>query len=227
MSPTQSIYLYLCAGIVAFTCVAYELLLGSYATFLMGASVFQYSLVISLMMLSMGIGAFIAKPLSKNHFETFLAVETILSWSAILAVPLMYLSFSLNLAPSKVLIFFVLILGSGIGMEIPLLSELTQSQQSLTKILFFDYLGGFLGGILFPIMLFPHFGFFQIAAGLGLLNGLIGLSFFWSFREKMTRKRIFWAVLTGLTGLACLTEMIFAEKIRTVMESYFFAISQN
>jgi predicted membrane-bound spermidine synthase len=112
-------------------------------------------------------------------------------------------------------------------MEIPLLSGLTQSQQSLTKILFFDYLGGFLGGILFPIVLFPYFGFFQIAAGLGLLNGLIGLSFFWSFKNNITRNRIFWGIITGLTGLACLTEMIFAEKLRTAMESYFFTISQN
>jgi spermidine synthase len=227
MSPKQSFYLYLCAGIVAFTCVAYELLLGSYATFLMGASVFQYSLVISLMMLSMGIGAFLAKPLSKNHFETFLAVETLLSWSAILAVPLMYFSFSLNFAPTKVLIFFVLIMGSGIGMEIPLLSGLNPSQQSLTQILFFDYLGGFLGGILFPIILFPYFGFFQIAAGLGLLNGIIGLSFFWSFRHNLNRRRTLWGILTGITVIACLTETIFAEKLRIEMESYFFSISKN
>ena len=68
MTSNQSLYLYFCAGLVAFTCVAYELLLGSYATFLMGASIFQYSLVISLMMLNMGIGAFVTKRLEKNCY---------------------------------------------------------------------------------------------------------------------------------------------------------------
>ena len=224
MTHTRSAYLYFCASAVAFTCVAYELLLGSYATFLMGASVLQYSLVISLMMLSMGIGALIAKALSKNSFSSFLSVELLLCWCAILAVPLMYLSFCLNFAPKLTLILFVSLLGLGIGMEVPLLSQMNSNHKTLTRILFSDYSGGFLGGIAFPVILFPYFGFFTIGAMLGLVNAVVSASFFLLFKEKIGGSRILWVVLITTTLLACSTEMIFAEKLRTWMEFRFFAI---
>lgn len=227
MTSNQSLYLYFCAGLVAFTCVAYELLLGSYATFLMGASIFQYSLVISLMMLNMGIGAFVTKRLEKNCFQAFFLVEILLSWCAISAVPLMYLSFALNFAPSKVLIFFVSLLGLGIGMEIPLLSHMNPSPKSLSQILFSDYLGGFLGGLAFPILLFPWLGFFQIGALLGLINALIALSFLILFRQPLKRSLTLWYFLIGTTLVFCLTEVLFAETIRIAMESYLFGIDKR
>ncbi len=227
MTQIESLYLYFCAGLVAFTCVAYELLLGSYATFLMGASILQYSLVISLMMLSMGIGALLTRSLSKNSFAYFLAVETYLCWCAISAVPLMYISFSLNFAPEKILILFVFLLGLGIGMEIPLLSQMNSSHNSLTKILFSDYIGGFVGGLAFPIILFPYLGFFQIGALLGLINGLISLTFLWIFHRKIGKNIYAWALVISLTVVICLIELSFAEKLRLEMEKYYFAISTN
>lgn len=227
MDRWKYFYLYSCAVLVAFICVAYELLLASYATFLMGASIFQYSLVISLMMFSMGLGALIAKPISKNNFETFLAVELILAWCAIIAVPLMYLSFCLNFAPTKTLIFFVFILGLGIGMEVPLLSEIARTGNSLSYILFSDYLGGFIGGIVFPILLFPHFGFFQVGSFLGLLSGLISVSFVLVFGSQINSRKPVWFFLALMTLTFCLTELFYAEQIRTLMEKHFFGISPN
>jgi len=220
-------FVYLCAGSVAFTCVAYELLLGSYATFLMGASILQYSLVISLMMLSMGVGALLSKLFSQNSFSSFLGVEVFLCWCALLAVPLMYLSFALNFAPRAVLILFVSCLGLGIGMEIPLLSQINSDHKTLTKILFSDYAGGFLGGLAFPIVLFPYFGFFRIGAMLGLINAVIGLSFYFFFRHQLTRNKTMWAIIVGITLIACGGEFVFAEQLRVGMESYFFNISHK
>ncbi len=224
MTQTRSAYLYFCASAVAFTCVAYELLLGSYATFLMGASVLQYSLVISLMMLSMGIGALLTKAISNNSFSSFLSIELLLCWCALLAVPLMYLSFCLNFAPKLTLILFVSLLGLGIGMEIPLLSQINSSHKTLTKILFSDYSGGFFGGIAFPIILFPYFGFFRIGAMLGLINALMSASFFVLFKEKISGSKMIWGVLIASTVIACFTELLFAERLRTWMEFRFFAI---
>lgn len=227
MTQPESVFLYICASAVAFTCVAYELLLGSYATFLMGASVLQYSLVISLMMLSMGVGALIAKPLSKNCFSAFLGVELLLCWCALLAVPLMYLSFCLNFAPRITLILFVFSLGLGIGMEIPLLSQIKPNHRTLTKILFSDYSGGFLGGLAFPLLLFPYFGFFRIGAILGLINAIVSLVFFGVYRREIKGSRWIWILLVSLTLIACSLETVFAEKIRRSMEYRFFGIGSK
>lgn len=222
MSSPKLYFLYFCAGVVAFSCVAYELLLGSYATFLMGASIFQYSLVISLMMFSMGLGALVTKKFTGNSYLYFLYVELILAWVALLAVPTMYIVFSNNFAPSLVLIFFVLLIGIGIGMEIPLISEIIQSPAKLPTILFYDYLGGFLGGIAFPLLLFPKLGFFPIGSLLALINACVGLSFFCFFHRHFTKGKRWLALLTGLTIVTCGFELLLAENLRRFLENFYF-----
>ena len=222
MSSLKLYFLCFCAGIVAFSCVAYELLLGSYATFLMGASIFQYSLVISLMMFSMGLGALASRKFTGNSYLFFLSVELILAWVALLAVPMMYVVFSNNFAPSLILIFFVLLIGTGIGMEIPLISEIVQSPAKLPTILFYDYLVGFLGGIAFPLLLFPKLGFFPIGALLALINACVGLSFFCFFHRQFTKGKRWLGLLTGLTIVACGLELILAEHLKRFLEKSYF-----
>jgi spermidine synthase len=225
LTQTQSLYLYGCAGWVAWTCVAYELLLGSYATFLMGASLFQYSLVISLMMLSMGLGSLISKPLAKECFTAFYVIENLLAVCAVTAVPILYLSFALNFSPSSILVVFVSFIGLAIGLEIPLLNEMSASNSALARILFFDYIGGFVGGLAFPIILLPTLGYFRLGAFLGLMNSLIAVSFLYCFREKIKGGK----TRLALTSLAILTLSVlgffFAEQLRQRMEFKFFQIS--
>ncbi|MFM8313167.1 MAG: hypothetical protein ACKOA8_02670 [Deltaproteobacteria bacterium] len=227
MTLTKNFFLYGCATVVAFSCIAYELLLGSYATFLMGASIFQYSLVISLMMLSMGLGALFSQRIRLNHYLTFLWVEMALAWVALLAVPLMYISFSLNWATTPVVILFVVLLGGGIGMEIPLLSQMADSKESLPAILFSDYLGGFFGGLAFPLLLFPHLGFFSIGALLAVFNSWVSVSFLLVFAKKLTVGKRWITFLTLLTLIVCLVELKFAEDMRLALESYYFGLNRN
>ncbi len=212
VNAAQHRWVFVLAFIASFSAIAYELILASYATFLFGATIFQYSLVISLMMASMGMGSYLSKYLN-NRLENFIALELTLSFVAILAIPLLYSTFALEMHPKWVLLFFVFCVGVLIGLEIPLLNKYL-SGLSLNQILFSDYLGGFIGGILYPVWLLPQFGFFRTAAILGLLNASAALICAIQIKNKVSMCAVF--VLLNLVYLS------FSEHLRISLENYFF-----
>lgn len=214
--------LYLAASIAAFCGIAYELLLASYATFLLGASIFQYSLVISLMMASMGLGSLITNKFETIPLKTLLVIEMTLACLAAIALPILYLTFSQNWFAYPILIAFVVLIGGGLGMEIPLLNQISGTLEGLPRILFFDYLGGFVGGMLFPILLVPKLGFFQIAAMLSFLNIFTGMLLLISHREKV--RFLFWLIPCVVVMAVSIADIIFADSIRVYMEKTLFNI---
>jgi len=217
--------LYAAAGIAAFSAIAYELLLASYATFLMGASVIQYSLVLSVMMASMGGGALLAEKLKNHPIEYLVGVEIALSWIAIATIPLLYFSFAQDLSPRLLMIGFVIAIGSAIGMEIPLINQIHPTESGLNRILFFDYLGGFLGGLIFPLWLQPKLGFFRVAGILAITNALIAACLFVAYHERLPYRRKFWIVAISLAVLLSFTFCLASESLRIYMERTLFRIS--
>lgn len=210
------------AGAAAFSSVAYELLLASYATFLLGASVFQYSLVFSLMMASMGVGALLAGRFRRQASEAILAIEVGLALCACAAVPVLYTLFALGGPAQWALIGFVAAMGFGLGMEVPLLNQLERDNRWLNDILFYDYVGGFIGGLLFPLWLLPALGFFRLAALLGCLNGVLAFGFVLALKP---RRRLFWITNAGLTLATALVCLLLAEATRAWMEKTYFGIA--
>lgn len=217
---TPRTFLYLAAGLAAFSAVAYELLLASYATFLMGASIFQYSLVISLMMASMGLGAYVTKYVSRSSGDVFFIIELLLCWIAVVALPLLYYIFAKQWYPQIFILTFVVLIGGFVGMEIPLLNGIFPSTKELSRILFFDYVGGFLGGMAFPLLLLPSLGFFRVSALLATMNAAIALYFLMSF--QLRRKS--WAILAVVSVIVGATYFAQSENIRLAMESSLFQI---
>ncbi len=209
------------AGAAAFSSVAYELLLASYATFLLGASVFQYSLVFSLMMASMGVGALCAGRFRHRAREAILTIEVGLALCACAAVPLLYTFFALGGPAQWALIVFVAAIGFGLGMEVPLLNQLERDNRWLNDILFYDYVGGFVGGLLFPLWLLPQLGFFRLAAVLGCLNAAIAFGFVLALRPP---RRAFWLACAGFALKTAIGSLLFAESIRAWMEQTYFGI---
>ena len=225
MSPRlENFSTYLIALLVAYSCVAYELLLASYASFMMGASIFQYSLVISLMMLSMGLGALTTHRIKSRIFETFLSVEILLALLASIAIPILYFVFCQDFYAKPILLAFVLLLGLGIGMEIPLLNSINSSDFRLSRILFFDYLGGFLGGITFPIFLLPTWGFFRVGALLGVINAFVALIFYTTFSNRFKTQGKYWRYALAFLFILTLLSTVIAEHLRTWMEYKFAKI---
>lgn len=216
--------LYIAAGISAFSGIAYELLLATYATFLMGASIFQYSLVLSLMMASMGVGSLLADRAGKNAVAAFLATEAVITIVAVIALPILYFSYAKGLYPSFLLCGFVVLMGGAIGMEIPLLNRIPGAEDRLPRLLFFDYLGGFLGGMVFPLILVPRMSLFQIAGVLAVINALVAFVFSAGYRKSTGPAATAWLAFGLGLVLVSLAFCYYAEPIRIAMEQSLFGI---
>src|SRR5258706_9075436 len=61
--------------IIATCGLIYELIIGTLSSYLLGDSIFQFSLTIGVFLSAMGLGSFLSRAVTRNLLETFLAVE--------------------------------------------------------------------------------------------------------------------------------------------------------
>lgn len=158
--------------------IIYELLISSISSYLQGDSVLQFSITIGLYMSAMGIGSYISKYIKNKLFDKFIFIEMSIG---ILGGFSSLILFLVNIYTDiYILIMYILIILIGIfvGLEIPILTRIIENNESnvrknLANIFTFDYIGGLVGSILFPILLFPELGFITTAFLVGTLNILV------------------------------------------------------
>src|SRR4029077_4395629 len=77
----------------------------------------------------------------------------------------------------------VLVVGTLVGLEIPLLMRLVRDryrfQEAVAQVVCFDYLGALFASVLFPLVLVPKLGLIRSALFFGVINALVAL---WSTR---------------------------------------------
>ncbi|GAA4224261.1 polyamine aminopropyltransferase [Actinomadura meridiana] len=181
-----------------FTCAAcglvYELALVALGSYLVGNSVTQASIVLSVMVFAMGIGSLLAKPLQSRAVVAFAVVEGVLALVGGLSVLALYAAFAwLNLyVPALVVVSFAV--GALIGAEIPLLMTLLQrirrqdAGSAVADLFAADYVGALIGGLAFPFLLLPAFGHIKGALLVGVVNAVAGVAVvLWLFRREIGR----------------------------------------
>ncbi|MFG2005823.1 polyamine aminopropyltransferase [Spirillospora sp. NPDC048911] len=181
-----------------FTCAAcglvYELALVALGSYLVGNSVTQASIVLSVMVFAMGVGSLAAKPLQGRPVVAFAIVEGALALLGGLSVLALYAAFAwLNLyVPALVVVAFLV--GALIGAEIPLLMTLLQrirrqdAGSAVADLFAADYVGALIGGLAFPFVLLPIFGHIKGALLVGVINAVAGIAVvLWLFRRQIGR----------------------------------------
>jgi spermidine synthase len=187
--------------IVAYCSIVYEFALAQSLSSILGNSVLRYNLTIGLYVFSLGIGALVYKKffsnrLSKKFIQIELSLSVVGGFSPILMLLLdKYLQ---NTSYFLLLILshsFIVIIGVLSGFELPVLMDLSEEIKSKTSnhILSIDYLGTFIGIILFPFVLMPKFGIFQLTFLTALLNALVCM--YTAFKQRHTPYIIMSAVL--------------------------------
>lgn len=166
----------------AFVCAAcglvYELALITLGSYLIGNSVVQASLVLSVFVFSMGVGALASKGFRRQPVLAFAAVEAALALLGGLSVLVLYAAFAwLDLyQPALLAVSFVL--GALVGAEIPLLMTMIQSVRpqdagaAVADLSAADYVGALVGGLAFPFLLLPRLGQLQGPLLIGALNAV-------------------------------------------------------
>jgi len=200
------------SGIVAEYCFA------TLSTYFIGDSVKQWSIVISLMLFSMGLGSRITKSFDGNVFKLFIFTEFSLSLLvSFSAVTTYYLATQLEYV--SIYIYTMAILtGMLIGMELPLAMRLNNDFQSLklnvANILEKDYYGSLIGGLFFVFIGLPYLGLTHTPFILGFINLFVAILLLIFFKNKLNRKEknILFSIAGGLI-IVLITGNIFAEKI--------------
>lgn len=201
--------------VTVFVCAAcglvYELELLALASYLIGDSVTQASVVLSLMVFAMGVGSLLAKRLRCRAAVGFGLLELGLALVGGCSAMVLYASFAWFGESRTVLVAFSLAIGVLIGAEIPLLMSLIQrisrrdAEGTVADLFAADYVGALVGGLAFPFLLLPWLG--QLTSGLltGAVNAVVGGSLvLWLFRRDLTPRSRGWLLVANVTVLAVL-----------------------
>ena len=171
----------------------YELVAGALASYLLGDSVTQFSTVIGTYLFAMGVGSWLSRYIVRGVVARFVAIELLVGVIGGSSSLLLFLAFAYTDAFRPVLYALVLVIGTLVGLEIPLLMRILRERFSfkdvVANVLTFDYIGALGASLLFPLVLVPRLGLVRSAMAFGLLNVLVGL---WSthlFRDLLPRRR--------------------------------------
>jgi len=208
-----------CAFVCAACGLVYELELVALASYLIGDSVTQASVVLSVMVFAMGIGSLAAKRLRCRAAAGFGAVEAALALVGGCSAMALYAVFAWTgdwgglwaHAPRVLLVTFSLAIGLLIGAEVPLLMELIQRIRrqdaggAVADLFAADYVGALVGGLAFPFLLLPWLGQLTGALLTGTVNALVGGALVLGlFRRDLTRRGRWLLVVANVTVIGLL-----------------------
>lgn len=200
--------------LAAFVCAAcglvYELELVALGNYLIGDSVTQTSVVLSVMVFAMGIGSLLAKHFTRRPATAFALVECALALVGGLSVLTLYACWAWLGGYRAAIIALTGVIGVLIGAEIPLLMTLIQrirreaAGRAVADLFAADYVGALVGGLAFPFLILPVFGQATGALVTGAVNAVAGAAVvLWLFRDEPA-PRVRTLLWTGC-GLVLLT----------------------
>ncbi|MGW7449834.1 polyamine aminopropyltransferase [Streptomyces sp. NPDC054787] len=206
-----------------FVCAAcglvYELELLALGTYLIGDSVTQASVVLSVMVFAMGVGSLLAKRLRHRPAFGFGAIEAGLALLGGLSAMALYASFAWLGESRPALVAFSFAIGVLIGAEIPLLMALIQRIRrqdaggAVADLFAADYVGALVGGLAFPFLLLPMLGQLTGAVFTGTVNVIVGGGLvLWLFRRDLSRRCRWLLIAANVAVLAVLASAtLFAD----------------
>ena len=178
--------LFLNVLIVATCGLIYELLAGTLASYVLGDSVTQFSLIIGIYLFSMGVGSWLSRFIETELERRFIDVEIAVAVIGGASAPLLFLTFA-HLSYFQVVLYgVVFVIGTLVGLEIPLLMRILKDnldfKELVARVLAFDYIGALAASLLFPIFLVPKLGLVRTSLLFGILNAAVGLWGTWLLR---------------------------------------------
>ena len=102
----------------------------------------------------------------------------------------------------------IILIGIFVGLEIPILTRIIENNESnvrknLANIFTFDYIGGLIGSIAFPILLFPKLGFITTAFLVGSINIITAVIIVFKYNKFIENNKI-----TKIISIIILTIML-------------------
>ena len=176
--------------VVASCGLAYELIAGALASYLLGDSITQFSTVIGTYLFAMGVGSWLSRHILRDLVARFIQIELMVGVLGGFSAAGLFFVFVWFSSPFKLALYLAVFgIGVLVGLEIPLIMRILKRDLAfkdlVSQVLTFDYLGALAVSILFPLLLVPHLGLVRSGLLFGLLNVLVALWARWLFREQL------------------------------------------
>lgn len=175
------------SGIVA------EYILSTLATYFLGNSVLQWTMILSIMLFSMGLGSRISRAFNENLLQKFVLIEFTLSVLTAFVSVITYSASAYYGHPGVVIYLLSTIIGLLIGMEIPIVMRLNDQFEELrvnvSTVMENDYYGSLLGGVFFAFVGLPYLGLTYTPFVLGSINFLVACGLFYILKSAIEKKK--------------------------------------
>jgi len=181
--------------LVVATCgLVYELISATMASYLLGDSVTQWSLVIGVYLSAMGLGSWLSKFIDRAIHRRFVEAQLLIAVVGGCSAPALFLGFAFLSSVRPLLFGILLVVGTLVGLEIPLLMRIMEGGQHLkdlvARVLAFDYLGSLAASLLFPLALLPYLGLVRTSLLFGIFNAAIAIWAAYTFRAEIRGFRV-------------------------------------
>lgn len=212
--------------VVAACGLVYELAAGALASYLLGDSVLQFSTIIGSYLFAMGIGSWLSRFFERQLPAHFLRIELMVALVGGALPALLFLANAYVPGAFRFLLYaLVLLVGTLVGLEIPLVMRILRRNVALkelvSQVLTFDYLGALAVSLAFPLVLVPHLGLIRTGLLFGLMNAAVALWALWLFRAELRHLRSH-AVACFAVLCALAAGFVGANQITTLAEDHFY-----
>ena len=217
LTKKQSVVMMVSVLVVALCGIVYELIIASVSSYLLGNSVYQFSMTIGFFMFAMGIGSYVSKWIHNELVSVFIGIEVAVAVIGGFCSSLLFLVFPYHSFYQPVMFGLIIVIGTLVGLEIPLLARIlsrtTAWKESIANVLSLDYLGALVGSVAFPLLMLPKLGLFQSSFVIGLLNIAVAILTILVFGKSLPRFKAMLAC--AVVALVCLVGGLLASEILT------------
>ena len=174
------------SGIVA------EYVLSTLASYFLGNSIVQWTMILSTMMFSMGLGSRFSKYIKNNLVESLIIVEFTLSIFTSLAALSVYTVSAFTQYTGIFIYLCSISIGVLIGLEIPLVTRINENYEPLrvniASVMEKDYFGSLFGGIFFAFVGLPMLGISYTPFILGVTNFIVAIWLYYQLSNNLELK---------------------------------------
>jgi spermidine synthase len=217
----------LAAVLLIATCgLVYELVAGALASYLLGDSVTQFSTVIGAYLFAMGVGSWLSRYITRGLVRQFVVVQVLIAIVGGFSSAVLFLVFGWTEVFRPILYAIVIVVGTLVGLEIPLLMRILRDRfefkDVVAHVLTFDYLGALVASVLFPTLLVPRLGLLRAAMFFGMVNAAVALWTLYLFRDAI-KQRWSLAAAAALVMALLVGGMVGADRVLNIAESGLYA----
>ncbi len=211
--------------VIAVCGLVYELIAASLSSYLLGGSITHFSIVIGVFLSAMGLGSYLTRFVNTRLPDAFIGIQIGIGISGGLSAAILLLSFSTLETYLPILIAVLTIIGTLVGMEIPLLIRILQSREALkitvSNVLALDYVGALIASCAFPLVLVPYLGLLRTSFLFGLINIAVAALALRVMRPMLRRKRLL-AILAGASTVVLVAGLAGAGIFTTFTENLLY-----